>query len=221
MDPNGLRAVIFDMDGVMVDSEPIYFESNRSVFAKLGFTVSRDDYAQFVGLDAGRMWARLKALHDLPHPIPDLVGLEADGMVAGLQAAGLEPMPGLLTLIEALRSRGRRLAVASSSNRRVIQTVLAKLRLENAFDPVVSGEDVQHGKPAPDIFVLASTLLEIPPAECLVIEDSANGVRAAKSAGMRCIGFRNPNSGAQDLSPADAIVNSLDRIEQIFHHREP
>ena len=213
MDPNGIRAVIFDMDGVMVDSEPIYFESNRSVFAELGFTVSHDDYAQFVGLDAGRMWAQLKALHNLPHRVPELVGLEADGMVAGLQAAGLEPMPGLLTLIDALRSRDRRLAVASSSTRRVIQTVLAKLRLEDAFDHVISGEDVELGKPAPDIFLLASNLLEIPPAECLVIEDSANGVRAAKAAGMRCIGFRNPNSGAQDLSPADAIVESLDQIE--------
>jgi HAD superfamily hydrolase (TIGR01509 family) len=207
-----LQAVIFDMDGVMVDSEPIYFESNGKVFERLGFSVSHDDYAQFVGLDAGRMWARLKSQHDLPHAVADLVGMEADGMVAGLQAADLQPIPGLLDLIAVLRAQGCRMALASSSTQRVIDTVLEKLALGGVFDPVVSGEEVEHGKPAPDIFLRTAGLLEIPPENCLVIEDSANGVRAAKAAGMVCIGFRNPNSGAQDLSPADAIVESLDEI---------
>jgi HAD superfamily hydrolase (TIGR01509 family) len=104
------------------------------------------------------------------------------------------------------------MALASSSTQRVIDTVLEKLALVGVFDPVVSGEEVEHGKPAPDIFLRTAGLLEIPPETCLVIEDSANGVRAAKAAGMVCIGFRNPNSGAQDLSAADAIVASLDEI---------
>ena len=212
METNQLQAVIFDMDGVMVDSEPIYFASNGKVFSDLGFTVSHDDYAQFVGLDAARMWARLKILHDLPQPVDELVGMEADGMVAGLLAADLEAMPGLHDLIESLRSQGCKLALASSSSHRVILTVLEKLGLEDVFNPIVSGEDVAHGKPSPDIFLHTAGLLGIPPAGCLVIEDSANGVRAATAAGMRCIGFRNPNSGAQDLSPAERIVDSLDQI---------
>lgn len=206
------RAAIFDMDGVIVDTEPVYFETNRRLFERLGFTVTHDDYAQFVGLDAAHMWARLKDRQSLPHEIDALIQMEADGMIAGLQSAPLLPMPGLLDLIDRLRGSGFKLALASSSMHRVIRTILDKLDLSDGFLAVVSGEDVPHGKPAPDIFLRAAALLGVPPSDCMVIEDSANGVRAAKAAGMRCIGLRNPSSGAQDLSAADLIVDSLDQI---------
>jgi HAD superfamily hydrolase (TIGR01509 family) len=121
-------------------------------------------------------------------------------------------MPGLLDLLADFHAHGIRTALASSSMRLVIRTVLDKLDLSASFSPIVSGEDVAQGKPAPDIFLRTADLLEIPPAGCLVIEDSANGVRAAQAAGMRSIGLHNPNSGAQDLSPADWIVDSLGEI---------
>ncbi len=210
---DGLRAAIFDMDGVIADTEPVYFESNRRLFERLGFTVSHDDYAQFVGLDAARMWTRLKDQHHLPHDVDALVQMEADGMVAGLQSAALLPMPGLLDLIDRLRSNGFKLALASSSMHRVIRTILDQLNLSEAFSFVVSGEDVPHGKPAPDIFLRTAALLGVPPSDCLVIEDSANGVRAANAAGMHCFGLRNPSSGAHDLSAADMIVDSLNQIQ--------
>ncbi|HUF39946.1 MAG TPA: HAD family phosphatase [Anaerolineales bacterium] len=209
---NDLGAVIFDMDGVIVDSEPIYFASNQRLFARLGFDVRGDDYAQFVGLSADRMWATLKERHRLPHPISDLVQMEADGMLAGLLAAELHPMPGLLDLLDRLQAQGCKIALASSSARRVITAVLENLGLAGRFEPAVSGEDVPHGKPAPDIFLLTARLLGVPPAGCLVIEDSASGVRAAKTAGMRCTALRSPNSGPQDLSPADAIIDSLAQV---------
>ena len=206
---NTPQAVIFDMDGVMVDTEPIYFESNRQLFSRLGFSVSARDYAQFVGLDAARMWAQLKRAHNLPHPAPELVKMEKDGMLAGLRESDLVPMPGLPGLIESLLSGGFRLGLASSSSRDVIALILAKLGMGQTFAVTASGDDVTHGKPAPDIFLLAARTLGAAPESCTVIEDSASGVRAAKAAGMRCIGFRNPHSGAQDLTPADAIISGF------------
>jgi HAD superfamily hydrolase (TIGR01509 family) len=206
------KAAIFDMDGVILDSEPIYFATNQELFSDLGFEVKPLDYAQFVGLDAAQMWVRLKDRHGLPHEVEVLIQMEADGMIAGLQSAPLLPMPGLLELIDRLRSSGFKLALASSSKHRVIRTILDSLDLSETFSAVVSGEDVAHGKPAPDIFLRTASLLGVPPSGCLVIEDSANGVRAAKAAGMQCFGLRNPSSGAQDLSLADRVVDSLDQI---------
>lgn len=209
--------VIFDMDGVIVNSEPVYYASNRAVFEKLGLSIESVGYDRFVGISAEKMWETVKAEHGLVQPIAELVEMEEAGMLEGLARAELQPMPGLLDLMDRLQAAGLPFALASSSPRQVIRTVLEKLGLADRFLSVVSGEDVANGKPAPDIFLLAAGKLGLPPENCLVIEDSANGVRGAKAAGMVCVGFRNPHSGNQDLSPADAIVarfddDAIDRI---------
>jgi len=175
------HAVIFDMDGVLADTEPVYFRSNQALFRQLGFSVSPDDYAQFVGLDAELMWSRLKERQNLPHRVPDLVRLEKEGMLAGLQESGLQPTPGLHDLLTRIQSRAVRAAIASSSSHDVFRVVLSKLDLLNNFPVLVSGEDVASGKPAPEIILRAAHLLDCPPENCLVIEDSTNGVLAARA----------------------------------------
>jgi len=123
-----------------------------------------------------------------------------------------EPMPGVAELIEELYKNKVKLVVASSASIKNIEIVLKMFNLERFFETKVSGDEVNNGKPAPDIFLYAAKVIGAQPEECIVIEDSKNGVEAAKSAGMKCIGFQNPNSGNQDLSSADMVINSFSEI---------
>jgi HAD superfamily hydrolase (TIGR01509 family) len=105
------------------------------------------------------------------------------------------------------------LAVASSSHRRLVQYVLRKLEITRLFDLIISGEDVAHGKPDPEIFLMSAKRLKVRPAECLVVEDAKLGVEAAKEAGMKCLGYRNPHSGNQDLSKADIVTDDFSSLD--------
>jgi HAD superfamily hydrolase (TIGR01509 family) len=203
-------AVIFDMDGVLVDTEPFYFKSNNELFRELGFSVNAEDYAHFVGSSAQKMWTILKKRFHLPHSVDDLIEKEYrvhTQKIASMET--LEPIAGIKNLLYGLSAASLPLAIASSSPRAVIELTLDKSGLDAYFPVRVSGEDVISGKPHPDIFLKAAALLRIPPQNCLVIEDSPRGVTGAHSAGMKAVGFRNPNSGEQDLSQADCIVDSF------------
>lgn len=127
----------------------------------------------------------------------------------------LEPIPDVGKWLSWLKTQNIPLAVASSSPKALIELIMDKTGLGIYFDAFVTGEEVAHGKPAPDIFLHAAGLLGVEPASCLVIEDSRNGVRAAKSAGIRCVGYHNPGSGNQDLSLADEVVRSYEQLLSI------
>ena len=109
-----------------------------------------------------------------------------------------------------------KMAVASSSMYERIERTAKSLGVDDCFDVYVSGEQLKRPKPAPDIFIKAAELLGVSPSECIVIEDSGNGVNAAKAAGMACVGYINPGSGDQDLSAADYLVESLEGLETSF-----
>ena len=204
-----MDAVIFDMDGVLLDSEPMHRTINQALFRELGADVSDVEYAAFVGMATPLMWQSLIGSWNLAYRVEELVQLEQDRKHAAFRAAPLVPSPGLVGLLDELRAAGRRLAVASGSPRRNIDLVLDRLGLAGYFHAVVAAEEVAHGKPAPDVFLEAARRLQVPPAQCAVIEDAANGIRAAHAAGMRCVGYQNPTSGRQDLSAAHLIVDSL------------
>jgi HAD superfamily hydrolase (TIGR01509 family) len=206
--------VIFDMDGVLVDTEPFYFASNNELFRKLGFSVTAEAYVQFVGSSAKGMWTTLKEQFHLPQSVPELIEMEYTAHTAKIAAlTALPPIPGIVQLVNRFLTRDIPLGIASSSPRQVIDLTLEKAGLLPYFPVRVAGEDVEHGKPHPDIFLKAADLLDAVPGSCLVIEDSPRGIAGAQAAGMKTVGFRNPNSGNQDLSAADLVVDSFNPAE--------
>jgi len=208
------EAVIFDMDGVLVDSEPYHFKVEKILLKKLGISISDSEIGSFVGLAMDKMWHRIKTKYNLTEEVKDLVKKDTEFRVAYF--AGLESLnsiKGVNTLIDTIKGEGLKTAVASSSHHLLISAVLEKIRLSSCFPERISGFDVEHGKPCPDIYIKTAEILKVRPENCVVIEDSYNGVKGAKAAGMKCIAFKNPASGDQDLSDADLIINSFDEID--------
>ncbi|WDZ55859.1 HAD family hydrolase [Paenibacillus polymyxa] len=208
-----VKAVIFDMDGVLVDSEPIYFEIERSSFAHFGAPMTEEEHHTYVGVTLESMWSQVLDRHQLSNTVEEALSYHRKNVMQTMIAhEGLVAIDGLERWLDWLQEKGIPVAVASSSPRALIDLIMEKTGLGRYFDIRITGEEVLQGKPAPDIFLYAAEQLGIAPAHCIVIEDSRNGVQAAKSAGMQCIGFHNPGSGRQDLSRADRRILSYDDL---------
>jgi HAD superfamily hydrolase (TIGR01509 family) len=159
------------------------------------------------------MWSRLGKQYNLPLSIAEAIRLKKSIYLEYLmRETSVEPLPGVAQLIINLHKHGFLLAVASSSPHEQIDFILKKFEIKRFFHAIVSGEDVEAGKPHPEIFLKATDMLGVTPDSCVVIEDSHNGVTAAKRAGMKCIGFVNLNSGNQDLSKADILIHSFGEL---------
>jgi HAD superfamily hydrolase (TIGR01509 family) len=211
-----LKAVIFDMDGVLVDSEPFHQEAERQLHRMLGIVVPDEMFMKFVGLSMVKMWEILKAEYQLEQPVTELLKLDSQfRRKYFLDLPAIPVIEGVWELLITLTARGVPIALASSTEKGIIQNILHTSKLEKFFKVLVSGEEVAQGKPAPDVFLKAAELIDVKPQECMVIEDSRNGVIAAKRAGMYCVGFQNPESGNQDLSAADKIVKKIE-LEEII-----
>lgn len=219
-----IEAVIFDMDGVLIDSEPLHFEVDEMVLKHLKIPEGKHYLERFVGFTNPAMWKIIKEEYQLEPTIKALIELQMRIKLDYLEKSNYVAMDGVLELLNKIQAKKIPLAIASSSPRIFIEAVIEKIQIEKYFQIVVSGEEVPESKPAPDVFLKAAELLGVQPENCLVIEDSKSGTIAAKSAGMKCIGFRNPNSGNQELSFADLIVDdfneiSLPRIENLFSNQ--
>ncbi|HUU46776.1 MAG TPA: HAD-IA family hydrolase [Acidobacteriota bacterium] len=206
------EAVVFDMDGVLVDSEPVHYESTvRLMEGEFGLLFSEEANAEFLGSTDRHMWEVLKERHDLPWAVDRLITRRKE-IYLDLLAAGLPWRDGILELIAGLSGSGYRLAVASSALRRVIEYTLREGSLEERFEVVVSGEDVARPKPYPDIYIEAARQLGLPPDTCVAIEDTEFGVRAAKSAGMHVIAFPCMTTRSSDFSAADVRIDEASEI---------
>lgn len=203
------KLIIFDMDGVLLDSETLYMDMNQLFFKQLGASISIEEHQTFVGISATKMWTYIKDKFNLKETVEQLKEMEKELKYQTLKSAQLAPTDGVVEFLEELRQNEYTLAIASSSLKKNIDLILSKLDLKNYFDLIVSGEQVVKGKPDPDIFLKVANHYQRLPQECIVIEDSTNGVSAAKAAGMTCIGFYNPGSGKQDLSSADHIMDNF------------
>lgn len=201
------------MDGVIIDSEPLHFESDRMVMREFGVELTDEELNRYVGVANPQMWAELKDKYNINLTIDELLERQHANKLKLLKEIQLETISGIDELILDLQKKGIAIALASSSSREFIELVLKKLGIIDCFQVIVSGDDVEKGKPEPDIFLKAAELLKVAPENCIVLEDSEHGVNAAKKAGMKCIGFINPNSGNQDLSKADKIVSTLVGLE--------
>lgn len=210
-----IKAFIFDMDGVIIDSEPDHIEFEQEIFKKLGLDISREEHMSFIGSTSHYMWDTLRVKYKLPYTLEQLVEQDRDTYYKHLisSPSAVKSIDGVIDFIKKLRAEGFKLAVASSSPLEVIETVINILNVSSYFDVIVTGDYVSRSKPAPDIFLYASEKLKVTSNMCVVVEDSHNGVCAAKHAGMKCIGFRNPNSGNQDLSKADMIIDSFEKVD--------
>lgn len=197
------------MDGVLLDSEKLYLEMNQIFFKKLGADISIAEHQTFVGISATKMWTYIKEKFNLTQHVEELKELEKELKHATLKETDLVPTFGVIDFLEYLKSIGHTITIASSGLKKNIDLILEKLDIEQYFDLVVSGEQVVNGKPAPDIFLKVADHFGRKPQECIVIEDSTNGVLAAKAADMFCIGYYNPTSGNQDLTKADLIIDNF------------
>jgi HAD superfamily hydrolase (TIGR01509 family) len=202
--------IIFDLDGVLLNSEKLYLEMNQKFFKELGASISLEEHQTFVGISATKMWSYIKEKFNLPYSVDELKEMEKGLKFKTLEGAELVPSEGVLDFLEVLKANQFTLAIASSGLRKNIELILGKLKAGSYFDLVVSGEEVARGKPEPDIFLKVSSHFRRSPGECFVIEDSTNGVTAAKSAGMTCLAYFNPDSGRQDLTKADFVFDHFE-----------
>ncbi|MGW7367480.1 HAD family hydrolase [Streptomyces sp. NPDC054841] len=180
-------AVIFDLDGTLVDSEPNYYEAGRRVLAGYGVSdFSWEHHTRFIGIGTRETLERLREEYGLDAPIEDLLAGKNRNYLE-LARAKTEVYPQMRTFVELLHAVGVPMAVASGSSRAAIEAVLAGTGLDAFIDTLVSAEEVAHGKPRPDVFLEAARRLCADPADCVVVEDAPPGAAAAHAAGMRCI----------------------------------
>jgi HAD superfamily hydrolase (TIGR01509 family) len=211
-----MEAVIFDMDGVLIDSEPLHFEVDQLVLRKLNIPEGKSYLERFVGYTNPAMWQIIKKEFSIESTIEELIDLQMTVKLSYLEQSNYEAIEGIKELLEELKSFNVPIAIASSSPRIFIESVIKKIQIVDYFQDWISGEEVPKSKPEPDVFLKAAELLNVNPERCIVIEDSKSGTIAAKSAGMKCIGYKNLNSGNQDLSKANLVVN---RISEISYKR--
>lgn len=208
-----IRYILFDMDGVLIDSEPVHFHIWQEVFHRHGLDIDFAHYQHCVGSNLDSLFHMAQQYYGVN--FPDRAALIAEFRQAKetrLQGDGMPPIPGVCDTVRILHRRGYRMAVASSSALPYIEKCTNQLGIRDCFTQLCSGQNVPHPKPAPDIFLAAADALHAPATECLVIEDSRNGALAAQAAGMICWGFRNPSSGAQDLSTASWIFTDFPQL---------
>jgi HAD superfamily hydrolase (TIGR01509 family) len=202
-----IRAVIFDMDGVIVDSEPYSMQALIDILRQHGVEPTADElrrsYGRRVRDDFVDYFSRYGVTADVHIAIA-----HKQARYYHLAAGHLQPFPGVMALLQRVRDHGYRLALASSGDRVKVAFGMQALELNGTFEAIVSGDDVTHSKPAPEIYLTAAQRLGIAPTECIAIEDAPAGVEAAKRAGMCCIAVTN-SVARQQLQRADLIVDSL------------
>jgi HAD superfamily hydrolase (TIGR01509 family) len=208
-----IKAVIFDLDGVLIDSEPLHCLADSRLLKDLGADVPLKYFDRFTGWTDSAMWEAIKTDYPIKESIDELKAMQVPIKLKLLSETELKPIPGTVELLAEIKKNNIPIAIASSSPRLFIEAVVEKIEIGQYFDIIVSGEEVESSKPAPDIFLKAALLLNVNSSECLVLEDSKSGTIAAKKAGMTCIGYLNTNSGDQDLSQADFIVRDIKEID--------
>ena len=202
------RAVIFDMDGVLTDSEPAFHAAANDILARYGKHISLQEYRQFIGVETPQMWRRLIALRDVPITVEEAVREYEAPLMARLREPR-PPLPHARALLDELRRRRVPLALCSSSYRRWVDVILASAGLAPDFDAIVTGDMVARTKPDPEPYARAASMLGVAPDACLALEDSASGVRSASAAGCRVVQVRATATAAEAQPEASLVITSL------------
>jgi HAD superfamily hydrolase (TIGR01509 family) len=200
------------MDGVLTDSEPLYHEALNVILASQGHQLSEEDNRQILGTTVEHTWSWVMGRFRLTGTLEDWKG-RYSAVVRRLLEEKVTPAPGVYRLMDEVERRGLKRAVASSSERVWVETVLNKLGLLQRFQVTIAGEDVTRGKPDPQMYLMAARALGVSPQQCLVIEDSPVGLKAAKAAGMMAVAVLTPSTRHLDLSHADVVIGSLEEFD--------
>ena len=216
MPEGSIDAVVFDMDGVLVDTEHLWDEVREELTREWGGRYTPEAQQAMMGMSSHE-WSRY--LHETVglRELPGVINDEVVRRMLARYETDLPVIPGAVEAVDRLAAAGHRLALASSSNRELIDAVLRELELTAVFEVTVSSEEVARGKPAPDVYLEAARRLGVPPARCVAIEDSASGIRSAHAAGMRVIAYPNRHypPPADVLRLATDVVESLDALDLV------
>jgi HAD superfamily hydrolase (TIGR01509 family) len=208
-----INTVIFDMDGVIVDTEPVHHYAYNEHFRQLNIDVSPEMYASFTGNSTKNIFERLRVQFNLVDDIATLVETKRNLFNDAFDSKeDLYLLDGVEDLIKDLHSNGMQLVLASSSATVTIDRVFNRFGLYKYFTHIVSGEDFPKSKPHPAIFLKAAELSQTPVENCIVIEDSTNGIMAAKAAGIYCVGYDSFHSKMQDYSLADMVISDFKEL---------
>jgi len=203
------KAVIFDMDGVLIDSEPLHKIIGLKMIQELRIPPNIEIFKRFTGTTVISMWEILAQEFPLKQNPDELASIYNNRFAEKLKTSNnVLLFEGIIDVLEMLKNKGIQVALASSSSREIVDTVLNKFGLNKYFSVTVTGSDVKHSKPHPEIFLTASKKLDVSPSYCIVVEDSPNGVKAALLAGMGCIGFESGKDHL-DISEAKWILKSF------------
>lgn len=205
-----IKAALFDMDGLLVDTETLGIQVAAQIFEKRGIKLNQKERQSFIGTTDEEFYERIIRGRKLDLRAKDLLE-EHNQVYDELLKSKLHIFPGAIESVRTLKPHYK-LALVSGSNAKQTGIVLKSLGLSGHFDVVVSCEDIEHGKPSPEPYSLAARKLGIQPNECVVIEDSRNGVISAKRAGMKCIAVDRPKQ-RQDLSEADRVIRTLNALK--------
>jgi HAD superfamily hydrolase (TIGR01509 family) len=205
-----IKAVLFDMDGLMVESEMLHYQAYKEVLSQFGVTLTLEDYFAAWGSDKD-MCIRFAEKFRTPISFEQLLE-QKNTLFREVYIYKVTPQKGLLDLLRTLKENHYLLAVCSSSQMYEIEIVLKAVGARDFFDQIVSAESVENGKPAPDCYLLTAKKLGVDPADCLVLEDAPKGVAAAKAAHMRCFAIPSIGLETADFTKADKIFKTLNEI---------
>ena len=209
-----MKAFLFDMDGVLLDSEKIFVRSLKRYLEDQGISegISQDRLSKLTGMKTDAISKQLMEEYGLHKELGELSQDQDVYFEKELEKIGaLEPMEGLEEFLKSLKEKNFLLALASSSDKGWVHRVLTELRVEYWFDQIVTGDQVSVSKPEPDIFLLAAKKLGVKPEDCVVIEDSVNGIKAGKRAGMYVVGYKGSEI-FQDTKEADEEIASFSQL---------
>jgi HAD superfamily hydrolase (TIGR01509 family) len=201
------------MDGVIVDTEPVHRYAYFKQFEEMNVAVTEELYTSFTGNSTRNIFQKLKEKFNLEQDVEDLILRKRSIFNDAFDSKeDLELLEGVENLIKELHENGVQLILASSASKVTIERVFSRFKLHQYFTHLVSGEDFPKSKPHPAIFEHAASLSIAPKESCIVIEDSTNGIKAAKAAGILCVGYNSIHSEAQDLSQADVVINHFNEL---------
>ncbi|KQT24102.1 ABC transporter ATP-binding protein [Chryseobacterium sp. Leaf405] len=209
-----LKAVLFDMDGVIVDTEPLHRKAYFKIFNDLGIDVPEDLYTSFTGASTKRVFETLIAQFNLSQTYEDLATIKRNYFKDYFyNDEKFDLIPGVKDLIQHYYENGITLILASSATMNTINMVFEKFELEKYFNGKISGAELKESKPHPEVFLLAAEMAGEPVENCMVIEDSTNGILASHRANIFCAAYRSPNSKNQDYTLANIVVSDYEELE--------